>query len=129
MGKEIIVYGTELAIAGLLKTKQIELIAERMPGYTKAELKVLVHYAKAVLLFAVKIPVLPLEVLLLLAAASGIPKQNAGMCTLKKKKPIAVVAVISFGIQNAQIQKVLAPPFRLRVYKSTNSQQKSIPCI
>jgi hypothetical protein len=109
MGKEISVYGTEQAIAGLLKTKRIGLIAERMPGYTKAELKVRVHYVKAVLLFAVKIAVLRLEVLLLLAAASGIPKPNAGMCTLKKKKPIAVVAVISFGVQSAQVQKVLAP--------------------
>jgi hypothetical protein len=107
MGKEIIVYGTQGVIAGPLIV-QIGIIAERMPGYSKGELKVRVQRVPAVHLFAVKIAVLPLELLLLLAAASGKPKPNAGMCTLKKKKKSVVVMRIGFGVKVAQIRMAVA---------------------
>jgi hypothetical protein len=65
-------------------------------------------------LFAVKIAVLRLEELLLLDVANGKPKPNAGIYTMHRKKPIAVVAVISFGAKVAQIRMVVAPISKIK---------------
>ena len=53
MVEEICVYGMEVVLAGQLKIKRIGIIAEKMLGYSKAELKVQPHRVLAVPLFAV----------------------------------------------------------------------------